>query len=44
MRKKLIERKRKRDRKQEEQNEVKDVLSKKLKTDVHINALDRLGG
>ena len=45
MRKILIERKKKRDRTNEgEDKEAKDELKKKVKTDAHINSLDRLSG
>lgn len=44
MRKILIERKKKRDRVQEGDGDEKDELKKKVKTDVHLNSLDRLSG
>jgi hypothetical protein len=45
MRKILIERKRKRDRANDaEDKEGKDELKKKVKTDIHLNSLDRLSG
>jgi hypothetical protein len=44
LRKSLIEKKKKRERKHDDEDEVKDPLGKKVKTDAHISALDRLGG